>query len=61
MSELTVREAARLLDTTINQVYNLLWVNRLRGRKVKISEDGEQEHWLISEDSVKAYNARRKR
>lgn len=43
--EINPREAARLLDVRLDEVYGLLWAGRLKGRKI----DGR---WLISEDDV---------
>lgn len=49
---MNMREVARALDVTYDQVYRLIWAGRLRGDKV----DGK---WRIEQASVDEYKEKR--
>ena len=50
---MNMREVARALGVTYDQVYRLIWAGRLRGEKV----DGK---WRIEQASVEEYKAQRR-
>lgn len=50
---MNMREVARTLGVTYDQVYRLIWAGRLRGEKV----DGK---WRIEQASVEAYRGQRR-